>query len=59
MRQDYSGVFRNLRATRRFSDDYSQYREPAWLPWIGGFAAGLIFAGLIFWGVYEAQPTVV
>lgn len=49
MKDDYTSVFRNLRTARRF--DTSEYRtsqEPGWLPWVGGFVAGVVFAVMLW-----------
>ena len=48
MRDDYTAVFRNLRTARRFNASEYRNTEPGWLPWVGGFAAGLIFAVMLW-----------
>ena len=48
MRDDYTAVFRNIRTARRFdASEYRNNQEPGWLPWVGGFVAGLIFCGIV------------
>lgn len=52
MKDDYSTVFRNIRSARRFdTGEYRKYKEPKWMPFIGGAAMGFLIAVLLFLGI--------
>lgn len=52
--KEYDAVFRNLRTKReldRSSWSYTPVPEPKWLAWVGGLAAGCVFALMFYLGV--------
>jgi len=54
MKDDYSTVFRNLKADRttgRYSPPRRVIPDPAWMMWTGGIAMGIVLAVLLFWGI--------
>lgn len=42
--------FERADPTGRWSPLHDE-QEPAWVPWVGGIAAGVFFGWMLFWGL--------
>lgn len=53
MKDDYSAVHRNIRTARRdpTGSFRQEYKEPWWLPFLGGALMGFALAVMLFLGV--------